>query len=378
MCIRDSFYTNKLRSKLTFVCAHTDSNKTILQSIKALRRGEFKPTFWMPFAWMQIIYGSEYDPTPYIPFTREDVTMSDNGTISLDWAEIPEFYQRKGEESVASQKICVITHGLTGGSDCNYVRLAVKAALKGGFRAVVVNARGLGENKLSTWKPQNISSSDDLAEALDFVQKKFPDASIYGIGISMGALIMLTYIGKAKEQSKIKAAVSIANPFDLAQTTKYIAQRPFWNYHITTHLQAILNKNADVLKTAPKELNIDWERARKAWTTAEFDEAFTRRILGFTSLDAYYNEINCIRYLKDITVPVLCINSLDDPLSDPRAIPKEEFYKNENLILVLTSKGGHIDWFTGRKPRRWIYWPTVDYLNYVAKHHLPSLAITNS
>lgn len=41
--------------------------------------------------------------------------------------------------------------------------------------------------------------------------------------------------------------------------------------------------------------------------------------------------------------------------------------KNENIILVTTEKGGHIDYFSGYKTKRWVYWPAMEYLNYVDK-----------
>lgn len=35
------------------------------------------------------------------------------------------------------------------------------------------------------------------------------------------------------------------------------------------------------------------------------------------------------------------------------------------MILVTSEKGGHIDYFTGFKAIRWVYWPAMEYLNYV-------------
>ena len=35
--------------------------------------------------------------------------------------------------------------------------------------------------------------------------------------------------------------------------------------------------------------------------------------------------------------------------------------------MILTQKGGHIEWFTGTQPERWAYKPTLEFLSYQAK-----------
>lgn len=42
---------------------------------------------------------------------------------------------------------------------------------------------------------------------------------------------------------------------------------------------------------------------------------------------------------------MLFINAKNDPICEASHIPYEKFYKKPNLILALTQKGGHIEWF---------------------------------
>lgn len=51
--------------------------------------------------------------------------------------------------------------------------------------------------------------------------------------------------------------------------------------------------------------------------------------------------------MNDIKVPVLGINSIDDGVSNVNAVPYDIYKRNENLILYLTPRGGHIGWIDG-------------------------------
>lgn len=178
---------------------------------------------------------------------------------------------------------------------------------------------------------------------------------MYAIGISIGGCLLLRYAGKKKENCKLKGIVALANPYDLLLGAKMISHSPVWDYFITHNLKKVVKNNYDILKTAPKELEVDLDRALKARSTAAFDEYFTRRINGYPTRDSYYRAVHCTDVLQDIKVPTLCINSLDDPTTQEKIIPKDDFRKNENLMLVLTQKGGHIDWFSSRKAVRVIF-----------------------
>ena len=84
---------------------------------------------------MQIIYGAKFDPTPYVPFEREYLKLADQGQIGLgnrkkyfsifsdsiwiDWGPIHKIFEKDDPETM---RILVITHGLTGGSETNYIR----------------------------------------------------------------------------------------------------------------------------------------------------------------------------------------------------------------------------------------------------------------
>ena len=46
-------------------------------------KGVFKPTFYLPTAFLQVVYGAKLDPLPFIPFERELVDLPDKGVVAL-------------------------------------------------------------------------------------------------------------------------------------------------------------------------------------------------------------------------------------------------------------------------------------------------------
>ena len=54
--------------------------------------------------------------------------------------------------------IVVITHGVTGGSETNYIRQAVLKAMKNGYRVVVFNNRGVAGSPLKVLRTNYLIS----------------------------------------------------------------------------------------------------------------------------------------------------------------------------------------------------------------------------
>ena len=54
-----------------------------------------------------------------------------------------------------------------------------------------------------------------------------------------------------------------------------------------------------------------------AATLIELDEAYTRKIAGYPSLEEFYRKSSCISFWDNISVPMIFVNALDDPLVPP-------------------------------------------------------------
>ena len=99
----------------------------------------------------------------------------------------------------------------------------------------------------------------------------------------------------------------------------------------------------------------DWHRTMAATTFAEFDDAVTAPLHGFSGKDEYYDKCSSIGYLPDIAIPTLIINSLDDPFMSPNAVPAPQRI-SPSVTLELSSAGGHIGFIDGGYPWKPTYY----------------------
>jgi hypothetical protein len=75
--------SNYYKTDLIFHYNPTEFNKKVIHGCYELRKGIYKPTWWLPNAFLMSVYGAKFDPVPYVPFVREQLKMKDNGSVYL-------------------------------------------------------------------------------------------------------------------------------------------------------------------------------------------------------------------------------------------------------------------------------------------------------
>jgi len=236
-----------------------------------------------------------------------------------------------------------------------------KEALDKGYEVVVYHNRG---NEVEMTLPEEgyLNPLEDFKAAVDAVKNKYPSHTLFAVGHSFGANTLVNYLGRYPEENPIKAAASIANPFDFLKASQGILDTVFDKY-LAESLQTWAKRNQQVFLKAPQHLNLEYERALTVKSIRDFDEYLTRRLLGFSTHLEYYEAISSVRVLQNVNIPLLCMHSRDDPLLHESSIPIQESLKNENVTMVVTNHGGHVGWFHGLRPKRWFPKPTVEFLN---------------
>lgn len=185
---------------------------------------------------------------PDICYEREILDMPDGGIVSLDWA-LPA--RNDGTitplAEIDPNKRTVLIHpGLTGGSSEHYIRSAVQALHRAGWQAVVMNARGCALTPLKTPKVRYVSEwcalrtrtpwatidahstflqffciayTDDIRYTATYLAEKynFQSEALVGLGYSMGANVLVKYLGEEKDQTPLTGAISVGNPFDVVK-----------------------------------------------------------------------------------------------------------------------------------------------------------------
>lgn len=129
--------------------------------------------------------------------------------------------------------MCFIFPGLSGGSEKGYVRSLVDylSREKGYIVGVFMN-RGTNIEYTSPVFP-DLSSSEEYVRALDHMVKKFKDRKnvhYVGMGMSMGANLMMRIAGEQKDNSPFEAMISFNNPFDIWLAINLMRGTPYEKY----------------------------------------------------------------------------------------------------------------------------------------------------
>lgn len=93
----------------------------------------------------------------------------------------------------------------------------------------------------------------------------------------------------------------------------------------------------------------DIPKAANAKTVRDFDEGLTRVSFGFRSVDDYYSNSSSSDSIKNVSIPLLCIQADNDPIAPSRGIPREDIKANPNCLLIVTPEGGHLGWVAGNE-----------------------------
>ncbi|TFK76467.1 AB-hydrolase YheT [Pluteus cervinus] len=348
----------------------------------------FKPVWWLCNGHLQTVHCvtgdfSKIDPLQY---NRTYLRLVDGGTLGLDFAPAV------ADESKVKPDtpIIVVQHGLTGGSYEPYVRAIVKPACTPveegglGYRVVVVNFRGCAGTPITSQQLYSAGHTDDLRQALAYLEHRYPSAPLLGLGYSLGANVLTRYIAEEGENSRLISGCALACPWDLEENNHSLLNSflgtQVYQKGMGGNLQRLVRKHQESLLIDPEHRvakAVPGVLALKKPTLAEFDEAFTRIAGGsaptfpFPDADAYYRWASSHKVLKDVRVPFLAINATDDPVVHKVPMSASD---NPYVTMVLTGGGGHLGWFQSGDgiTSRWFTEPVLEWMKLTEALVLPS------
>lgn len=299
---------------------------------------------------VETIFAALFRRNPHITYEREILHMPDGGVIALD-AEISSTGVSGPQTLDDTAPVLILLPGLTGGSGDTYVQHAVIHARKAGIRAIVFNSRGTSKSPIVTPQFYSASFTQDMRCVVAHLASKYPKSRLFAAGWSLGANILTRYLGEEGEDTPIQAAVVMCNPFDLPYCDKNFKRgfNRIYDWNLAKSLRKIYQEHHSLFVNAANSgiKSYDPEKALRAKTIRDFDDAITRISFGWDSVDNYYAGSSSSLSIPNVKVPCLVIQAEDDPIAPKQAIPFKALDDNPNCILVTTPTGGHLGWCSG-------------------------------
>eukprot|EP00268_Persea_americana_P027787 TRINITY_DN2705_c0_g1_i6.p1 TRINITY_DN2705_c0_g1~~TRINITY_DN2705_c0_g1_i6.p1 ORF type:complete len:420 (-),score=62.30 TRINITY_DN2705_c0_g1_i6:555-1793(-) len=313
---------------------------------------------------IETIFAAFCRSVPSVALRRECLRTRDEGAVALDWVSGDD--RRLPPES----PLLILLPGLTGGSGDSYVRHMLVRARSRGWRVVVLNSRGCADSPVTTPQFYSATFTEDLRQVVKQIGSRYPKSNLYAIGWSLGANILVRYLGQESNASPLSGAVSLCNPFDLVLADEDFRKgfNIIYDKALGRALCKILKKHALLFEGMEGEYNIPL--AANAKSVREFDEGLTRVSFGYKSVDDYYSTSSSSHSIKDVCTPLLCIQAANDPIAPARGIPRDDIKENPHCLLIVTPKGGHLGWVAGDEApfgAPWTDTVVMEYLEHLEK-----------
>lgn len=245
--------------------------------------------------------------------------------------------------------VVLLIHGVSGSEDSSYILRSAAYFLNLGYPVLRANLRGAGPSRPLCKLQYNASTTDDLVHLVSMVPADLRPNGIVAMGYSLGANVLMKFLGERGSASPIRAAVAVSSPLDLSAVSRRLMRwdNALFQFAILSQLRKESVKPAAKLSEPERDAVL---RTRTVW---DFDQIFTAPRNGFSGAEDYYMRSSCGPFLKQITVPTLMIYASDDPIVPNDAYLQYQWDRNPRLIRLLSQSGGHCGFRGGDRHAYW-------------------------
>lgn len=336
------------------------------------------PLLWGKNGHLHTFVFSKLSPKIECKATRQhSVKLEDNSTVIFDIFEpCPD---EKSE--LTGDYTIVVVPGIANDSSGAYVLLLCKYVTKLGCRVVVLNHLGvLPGVKLTSKRIFTYGSTTELDAMVRYTVDNYPNTKLLGVGFSLGGNILVKYLGENPEhQRNFICAISLCQGYDILKACPALEEwdglRRGYNWLITQKVKSVIKRHAQELlggcSSTPYQ---EFKRNKVLMATSlkEIDEHFGRKMAGYQSVDDYYKYSSSSYYIDKVEIPMLLVNSQDDPLVPEKLLETPKKYvnrPNNKALFVLSQFGGHLGFYEGglfrRATQTWLNKVILQYINAV-------------
>jgi len=246
--------------------------------------------------------------------------------------------------SKSGQVVVIIVPGTESSSYGPYNLRLANAIHEMGWTAKVVNFRGCSGQVNNTPRSYHLGFTEDLKVVVEKTAREVgPDGVIYMCGMSLGANVLLKFLGEMGNdilKYKVRGAAAACVPFDPYACHFVLNAGVSKAIYVANFLRTLKPKAIQMHRKNPDAFDL-W-KVLAATTIREYDEAMTVPVFGFESPEDYYRKSNVVPLLKNIAIPTLVMNAKDDPVMDPTCLPSKKDIGDAPIYFDYKSFGGHL------------------------------------
>ncbi len=299
----------------------------------------FSPAWWLPGHHLPTLWPSLFRHRPDIPLVRERVELADGDFLDLSWC---------GQDD---RPIVMLLHGLEGNLHSHYARPLLKLLSDAGYLACMMHFRGCSGEPNRLPRSYHSGDSPELQTIAEHIHHSRRRPVFAVIGFSLGANVLLKWLGEQGEKASVERAMAVSVPFLLNEAADRLDQgfSRLYQHHL---LNSLKRKYREKFSRMPSPLNVDLNKIRNF---RQFDEQVTAPLHGFAGADDYYRRCSCRQFIPSIRKSTLILHDRHDPFMWPHTPPEEDELP-ENVVLELTHGGGHAGFVCGNMPASPCYW----------------------
>lgn len=314
-------------------------------TIKNSSNKQFKPAWWLRDGHSQTLW-RRISPPKVISQSRQRIELTDGDFIDLDWSA--QIDPKKSND----KPIVLILHGLCGCSQSAYITTLQTLLNLKGIASVAMNFRGCSGdfNRLATAYHSGIS--EDVGAVFSQLSLQYPEHSFVLVGYSLGANVILKYLGESQRQENIKKAVAVSTPFSLTHCSHAMlsGMSKIYGKYFVRRLSLEFKKKCEYFRASGN--SVELERIESLGNLAgianiwEFDDKITAPLHGFADAEDYYERCSSNSFLSSIRTDTLLVQSANDPLIPASSLPSIASLP-ANVSMDLSLKGGHVGFICG-------------------------------
>lgn len=283
---------------------------------------------------------------------RERIELEDGDFLDLDWS-----YAAK-----PSKRVIILLHGMEGHAQRPYVTGVARLCNDRGIDAMAVNFRGCSGEPNRKYYSYHSGATEDLDTVITHaILKNYTEIYLYGV--SLGANIILKYLGEQRSVPEaVKAGIAISVPCNLQTASDTIHSFKNVLFHDRFRNELVQRLREKQVRF-PNEISIETIDAIK--TLNDFDEVYTTKAHGFNSVSEYYEQSSSLQFIPNIKVPTLIINALNDSFLSTQCYPVRAANRSSSVFLEMPNHGGHVGFinFGG------VYYNEKRTLDFILEHH---------